>query len=376
MEFDEQSPLVSLVTLNFNGLRFLKDLFDSIRQVTYPNLEIIMVDNDSSDESVHFVRENYPEVKIIRNVENLMYAGGNNEGLKVAAGKYICLINNDVDVDPGFIEPIVEAFETRERLGAAQPKILAMQERERLEYAGACGGFIDWLGYPFLRGRIFFTTEMDDGQYDQPVGLFWASGACIFLRKEALEDIGYIDVDFVMHQEEIDLCWRLRLAGWDIQCIPDSRVWHHVGGTLDKDSPRKTYWNFRNNIFLLMKNLSAPNLLIRLPIRIPLDMVACGLELVKGHFANALAILKAYSWLISHIPLILRKRRITQQRRRLSDQQVLNRMYPGSIVFEYFILKRRKFSQLLFLKKWLAKNQDPLITPLPFKKKTIEAVTS
>ncbi|RMF58068.1 MAG: glycosyltransferase family 2 protein, partial [Calditrichaeota bacterium] len=271
-------------------------------------------------------------------------------------------------------EPIVEAFEKDPALGAAQPKILGMELRDHLEYAGACGGFLDWLGYPFLRGRLFFTTEKDEGQYDQPIGLFWASGACIFLRKQTLEEVGYIDEDFIMHQEEIDLCWRIRLMGWDIKSIPASRVWHHVGGTLDQDSPRKTYWNFRNNIFLLIKNLSPGNLLLRLPLRIPLDMVAMGLELLKGHFRNAAAVAKAYGWLITHIPLMLRKRRITQQMRRVSDREVLNRMYPGSIVFEYFILKRKKFSQLLYLSRWLERIAETPGEGSPFKKKSVETV--
>ena len=239
MGFVGEAPLVSLITLNYNGKRYLKDFFESIRLLTYPNIEIIMVDNCSSDDSVAYVESNYPEVQILPNPENYMYARGNNEGIKIAKGKYFCILNNDVVVDPGFIEPAVQALEENDAVGAAQPKILAMQEKDRLEYAGACGGFIDVFGYPFLRGRLFFTTEKDQGQYDTPVGLFWASGACFFLRKEAVYDVGFFDEDFNLHQEEIDLCWRLRLMGWDIISLPQARIWHYVGGTLDQDSPRK-----------------------------------------------------------------------------------------------------------------------------------------
>ncbi|NIV15450.1 MAG: glycosyltransferase [Aliifodinibius sp.] len=354
----EEKPLVSVVTLNFDGIRFLKDLFDSLRRCTYPNLEVIMVDNCSQDESVNFVKQNYPEVKIVENSENLMYTGGNNEGLKHAKGKYICLVNNDVDVDPGFIDPIVNAFESNARIGAAQPKILAMQERDRLEYAGACGGYIDWFGYPFLRGRLFFTTEKDEGQYDKPAELFWGSGACLFLRKDTLNEVGHFDEDFVLHQEEIDLCWRIRLAGWSIVSIPQSQIWHHVGGTLDKDSPRKTYWNFRNNLFLLFKNLSLGNLLIRLPLRVPLDFLALGIELFKGHFANARAVARAYLWLMTHFTLLRDKRRITQKQRKVPDKGIFKCVYPGSVVFEYFLLGRRKFSDLLFLKPKLGQIKE------------------
>lgn len=355
-----QWPLVSVVTLNFNGRRFLKGLFDSLRACTYPHLEILMVDNCSDDDSVAFVRENYPEVRIIENAENYMYSGGNNEGIRHARGKYICVLNNDVEVDPGFIEPVIEVLENDPEVGAAQSKLLGLQQRHMLEYAGACGGFIDWLGYPFLRGRVFFTTEEDQGQYDEPVEIFWASGACLFLRREAIEECGLLDEDFVMHQEEIDLCWRLHLRNWKIVCVPASRVWHYVGGTLDQQSPRKTYWNFRNNMFLLIKNLSLPGLLLRLPLRLPLDMVAMGVEFLKGHFTNGLAILKAYGWLLSHPGLILRKRREVQRLRRAPDREALRLMYPGSIVVEYFLLGRRKFSQLRRISRILVPYRAPV----------------
>ena len=346
-------PLVSIVTLNFNGLRFLPELFRSLRQLTYPKLEIIMVDNFSDDESVSYVEKHFPEVKIVRNPQNYMYAKGNNVGLQHAKGKYICLLNNDVEVDPHFIEPLVAALENNPRIAAAQPKILGLQKRDYLEYAGACGGYIDWLGYPFLRGRIFFTTEKDKGQYDDPAGIFWASGACLFLRRKALEEVGLLDEEFVIHMEEIDLCWRLRLAGWEIVAIPQSRIWHFVGGTLDQANPRKTYWNFRNNIFLLIKNLSKRNLMMRLPIRILFDSLAFFSEFIKGHWRNAFAVVRAYWWVLKHLPLILQHRFHTQRLRKVADKEVLNRMYPGSIVLEYFILKRKRFSELLLWKKFL-----------------------
>jgi hypothetical protein len=219
-------PLVSILILNYNGKRFLKNLFDSLLQCTYPNLEIIMVDNASQDDSVAFVQTHYPQVKIHQNAENYMFARGNNEGLKVVSGKYVCVMNNDVEVAPDFIEPIVAAFENDARIAAVQPKILAMQMRDHFEYSGAAGGFLDRFGYPFVRGRIFQTIEKDEGQYDQPSRLFWASGACIFLRKSAIDLVGAFDPDFMMHMEEIDLCWRLQLRGWEVM----------VGSTISSNS--------------------------------------------------------------------------------------------------------------------------------------------
>jgi hypothetical protein len=356
MDVKFERPLVSIVTLNYNGRRFLKGLFDTLRQCTYPNYEVILVDNCSVDDSVEFTRQHYPEVKIHRNEQNYMYAGGNNVGLNIASGKYICLINNDVEVHPGFLEPMVEAFEKNPRMAAGQPKILSMLQRDYFEYAGASGGFIDWLGYPFTRGRILFFIEKDEGQYQDPVELFWASGACIFLRKAALEETGLLDEDFILHQEEIDLCWRIHLMGWKIYAVPQSNIWHFVGGTLDQGNPRKNYWNFRNNMFLLLKNLSLGNLILRIPLRIPLDMLALLMELFKGHLAGAMAIARAYFWIITHISTILKKRADVQSRRKIPDKQALRLVYPGSIVFEYYILGHKKFSQLSFSRRILSLN--------------------
>lgn len=355
LEPGHQKPLLSILIVNFNGLKFLKTCFDSLRKCAYPNREIIFIDNCSTDSSVEFVRRTYPEVKIVQNSENYMFARGNNEGIKIAGGKYICLLNNDVEVDAGFIEPIIEVFEKDPTIGACQSKLLEMQNRRHLEYTGACGGFIDWAGYPFLRGRIMNETEPDKGQYEDPLPLFWASGACLFLRKEALEESGLFDEDFQLHMEEIDLCWRLRLAGWVIYSIPQSKIWHHGGGTLDHNNPVKIYYNFRNNIFMLVKNLQTANLIIRLPIRFFLDAIAFVRSLVVAQFSMALAILKAYGWLFSHLGAIYRKRRPVQQQRKIPDKNLLRLMYPGSIVFEFFLLGKKRFSDLIFYDKFMGR---------------------
>lgn len=348
-------PLVSILIVNFNGIRFLKNCFNSLRNCTYPNLEILFIDNCSTDNSVEFVNQNYPEVKVIQNAENFMFARGNNEGIKIAKGKYICLLNNDVEVDAGFIEPIIDVFEKYPKVGACQSKLLEMQNRNHLDYTGACGGYIDWFGYTFLRGRIMNETESDQGQYDESVAIFWTSGACMFIRREALQPSGLLDEDFQLHMEEIDLCWRLKLNGWNLYSIPDSKIWHHGGGTLNHNDPIKIYYNFRNNIFMLAKNLSSLNLFIRLPLRFILDAIALLRSLILFQFKMAIAILKAYSWILTHIGLIYQKRRQVQKARQKTDREVLYLMYPGSIVFEFFLLGKKRFSDLIFHQKFMAK---------------------
>jgi GT2 family glycosyltransferase len=350
-----KQPLVSIVILNYNGLKFLKDVFDSLLEGSYPNLEIIMVDNRSSDESVEFVQRHYPEVIIHQNPENYKYARGNNEGIKISKGKYICLLNNDVKVSPGFVEPIIDYFENDPKVGAAQPKILDFSNRINLEYAGACGGYLDWLGYPFLRGRLFNITERDSGQYDEPLQIFWASGACIFFRAATLHEVGSLDESFELHMEEIDLCWRLHLTGWKIVSVPQSVIWHHGGGTLSQFSPQKVYYNFRNNIFTVIKNFSTLNLIIRLPLRFLLDIIALLRSLAILQFAMGLAIAKGYLWLLFHIPILWVHRRQSQAKRIMMEREVLNTMYPGSIVLEFFVLKRQRFSDLLFFKKFMSR---------------------
>ncbi|GAB4371905.1 MAG: glycosyltransferase family 2 protein [Calditrichia bacterium] len=342
----KQNILVSIITVNWNGLEYLKRLFASLQNISYKPVEIILVDNASSDESVHFTRENYPAVKIIRNKQNYMYARGNNEGIREASGEIVCLINNDVEVDPGFIEPVIEVFRNDPTVAACQSKILDLNQPDQFEYAGAAGGFIDHFGYPFMRGRVFFTLEKDHGQYDSDINLFWGSGACLFLRKSALDEVGLLDESFILHQEEIDLCWRLRLQNWNIRFVSRSKVWHKGGGTLSAENPRKVYWNYRNNIFLLVKNLSIVNLIKILTARLFLDSAAFLGELVKGKIRSSLSIIKGYVWVLMHLKLILQKRKSIQSTRKVDDHKIFGLVYPGSIVWEYFVRGRKHFSQL------------------------------
>ncbi len=342
----DSHPLVSLITASYNGRAFLHGLLESLQACRYPRLEIIVVDNASTDDSVAFVRSQYPQVQVIENPRNFRFARANNIGMARARGEIIGLINNDVVVDPEFLEPIVEAFQTDARLGAAQPKILDLQRPGYLEYAGACGGFLDRLGYPFLRGRLFDHVEPDVGQYDSPLQIFWGSGAALFLRKSALEEVGGLDEAFELHMEEIDLCWRLHLAGWRIAALPASRVWHHGGGTLAQHHPRKFYWNFRNNLMLLIKNLSAGRLAWVLPARLALDALALLHQCLMGQWRHAAFIARAYGWLLAHLPQLMAIRAANRPWRTRGARHTETLLYPGSIVREYFLCWRRRFSEL------------------------------
>ncbi len=339
-------PLFSIIVVNYNGLSFLKGCFDSLLGTTYPSVEILMVDNGSTDGSVPFVERNYPQVKLIKSPTNLSYSGGNNLGIRHASGDYIVLLNNDTEVTPGWLEPLAEEFASDRTIAACQPKILMMTDRSSFEYSGAAGGYMDWFGYPFLRGRIFDVIEQDHGQYQNQVDLFWTSGAAMAIRKSVLDEIGLLDEDFVLHMEEIDLCWRMHLMGYRLRARPDAVIYHFGGGTLGRDQVAKLYYNIRNSIFMLLKNVSARRLFWVLPIRSLLDLAFLFKSLFTLDVKRAAAVPAAYAWLLIHLRLILKKRREIQRRRTVSDMAIDPLLYPGSLVVAYFIGRKRTFTEL------------------------------
>jgi GT2 family glycosyltransferase len=340
------TPRFSVVIPNYNGLIYLQDCFNSLRKSNYPNLEIILVDNGSTDESVAFVEQNFPEVKIIRSDTNLSYSGGSNLGIQHATGKYVVLLNNDTEVTPGWLNPLLEEFESDSQLAACQPKILSMSDHAMFEYAGAAGGFMDRLGYPFLRGRIFDTLEKDDGQYDDPIDLFWTSGAAMAIRKQVLDESGLLDEGFVLHMEEIDLCWRMHLLGYRLRIRPDAVIYHHGGGTLGAEKMSKMYYNHRNSIFMLFKNYSLKRLLLIFPIRFLLDMALIMKSALALDWKRAFAVINAYLWLITHPRLLLRKRRDTQELRRIGDRDIDPYLLGGSLVLRYYLLRKKTFTEM------------------------------
>jgi GT2 family glycosyltransferase len=334
-------PSVAVVILNWNGIAYLKQFLPSVCASTYPNLEIIVGDNASSDDSVAFVHENYPNVKTIINDQNYGFAGGYNKVLNQLNHDYFVLLNSDVEVLPNWIEPVIRLMESDSNIVAAQPKILSHSNKSSFEYAGAAGGFIDQFGYPFCRGRVLDTLELDNGQYNESSEVFWASGAAFFIKRANWLEMEGLDEDFFAHMEEIDLCWRLKNEGYKIMYCADSQVYHVGGGTLQAENPFKTYLNFRNNLVLLQKNLPAGKATIIIFVRFWLDFITLIKFLIDGKFKNALAINHAHFYFIINII-----KNIPKSRNIKKTKFNAKGLFNGSIVWEYFINKKKHFSSL------------------------------
>jgi hypothetical protein len=306
-----------------------------------------MIDNNSTDDSVEYVQQKYPEVKIIQTGSDAGYSRAYNIGFTKAKRTYFVLLNNDVKVKQDWLEPLVNASEQEPETGALQPKLLSLRKPDEFEYAGASGGYIDAFGYPFSRGRIFQTVEKDNGQYDDIVRVFWTTGAAMFLRSDILTETGDLDADFVHHMEEIDLCYRINLAGYTLKVIPESVVYHYGGGTIKYESYSKLYWNHRNSIFMMFKNMGSKKLVGFLIKRFGLDLITLIQSLIKLNYKQFIAIFHAYLWLISHPHLLIKKRKHVQRKRKVSDHELSSLIYDKSIAYQYFIKKRRTFNKLL-----------------------------
>jgi GT2 family glycosyltransferase len=334
-------PTVAVVILNFNGKKYLEQFLPSVLMPVYLNVQVIVADNGSSDGSIEFLRENFPKVIILDLEKNSGFAGGYNKALAKVDADIFVLLNSDVEVTPGWIEPVVELFETNEKIAAIQPKIRSYHNKEYFEYAGAAGGWIDSLGYPFARGRVFDTLEKDNGQYDDVQNVFWATGAALFIRSSVWRSAGGFDETFFAHQEEIDLCWRIQLMGYKIVVCPQSTVYHVGGGTLPKGE-QKQYLNFRNNLMMLSKNLSGLEKVLIIPARIILDWAFAFKQMFSGESSSARAIFRAHWFFIRHIVKPSTSTAITKKP--LRD---LEGVYNGSLVFKYFISGRKFFSQIV-----------------------------
>ena len=327
---------IAVVILNWNGIKLLEQFLPSVIQFSQ-NATIYVADNASTDDSVNFVQQNFPTVKIIENTGNHGFAKGYNDALKEVNAEIYALVNSDIEVTENWLKPIIETFDSEKNTAIIQPKILDFKNKEYFEYAGAAGGFIDKFGYPFCRGRIFDTLEKDHGQYDDNCEIFWASGACFFIRKEVYDELEGFDESFFAHQEEIDLCWRSLNEGYTIKFNPDSVV-HHVGGaTLEQGNPRKTYLNFRNSLLMLVKNLPKKGLFFIIFFRMVLDAIAGVRFLMQGKFKHVLAILHAHFSFYCLSILYLRKRK---------DFQMQKYYTVKSIVFLYYIKKLVVFKEI------------------------------
>jgi len=333
---------IAIVILNWNGRQHLEKYLPSVVEFSDSAIaRIIVADNGSTDDSVLFVRSNYPMIDLIEMDRNYGFAGGYNKALEQVDADILCLLNSDVRVTEGWLKPVVNLFETDVEIAAIQPKILSDREHTRFEHAGAAGGFIDKYGYPFCRGRIMNEIENDSGQYNVQTDIFWASGACLFIRNELFIKAGGFDADYFAHMEEIDLCWRLKNQGYRIIYTPESTVFHWGGATLEYNNPRKLFLNFRNSLWTLYKNYTGKNLGWTLFRRMIIDTFAIAKYFLTFDLKNTAAIIKA------HIAFHRSKRRIRFQRQKLMSQVKTARhpeILEQSIVWQFFLYSRKRFS--------------------------------
>lgn len=331
---------VAIVILNWNGYEMLKTYLPSVIEHSKINdCAVVVIDNNSSDNSLALLESEYPMVDVVRLDKNYGFAGGYNHGLKSIDAYYYVLLNSDVRVSDKWLEPIIDFMDKNLGVAACQPKLRSDREPERFEYAGAAGGFIDKYGYPFCRGRVFECVERDCGQYDDVTEIFWASGAALFVRTEMFWEVGGFDETFFAHMEEIDLCWRLKNRGYSIFCIPDSVVYHLGAATLKKENPFKTYLNFRNNLYMLHKNLPDKSLNRVLFARFLLDYLSVIVFVVSLKFKSALAVVKARKDFKKNKFLYVRK---------LKDNEVMRwPVFNFSIVFRYYVSDCNTFKKLL-----------------------------
>ncbi len=331
---------VAVVILNYNGAQFLEQFLPSVVKYSQ-KAEVIVADNASTDQSIQFLRENYPRIRLIVFGKNLGYTGGYNQAISQLDHQYCILLNSDVEVTTNWIEPIITYMDNNPDTVACQPKILDFNNKDRFEYAGASGGFIDYMGYPYCRGRIFDRLESDHGQYNKTTEIAWATGACMFVRTSEFKTAGGFDIDFFAHMEEIDLCWRFRLMGKSIYCIPESKIYHIGGGTFNKPNPRKTYLNFRNNLSLLFKNETKINLCWKLPFKFCLDWAAVLKFGLDDSWTHGRAVLCAQWDFIFLIPKNIRKRKKIDHKNAysLSNSRFL-------LPYQYFIKGKNTFEQV------------------------------
>tara|TARA_B100001146_G_scaffold225062_1_gene246100 strand:- start:709 stop:1716 length:1008 start_codon:yes stop_codon:yes gene_type:complete len=329
---------IAIVILNWNGRHLLEKFVPVVLEHSAEQATVYVADNASTDDSVAFLDENFPQVKVIRNTTNGGYAKGYNEALQHLNEDLFILMNSDIATSKGWLGSIIKNFEENPQLGAAQPKILDLKRPDHFEYAGAGGGFLDYFGYPFCRGRLFDTLEKDQGQYDDTLPVFWASGACLVVRKKAFYEAGALDESFFAHQEEIDLCWRIQAVNYKVYHIGSSQVYHLGGATLEQMNPQKTFLNFRNNLMLLLKNVSGFRVWGILFLRMCLDGIAAIKFLAQWKSKHCFAIIRAHFAFYSKIGSVLKQRRKTPKIRRYSITK--------SVVWQYFVLGKKYYNDI------------------------------
>lgn len=335
---------LAIVILNWNGRRLLEQFLPTLLSFIPDFAEVIIADNASTDDSIDFLKMNHPTIRIIQNSENYGFAKGYNLALQQVDAEYYCLLNSDIEVTENWVLPVMELLDSHPEIAAVQPKLRSYMEREKFEYAGASGGFMDKYGYPFCRGRVFDTVEIDENQYDTSIDIFWATGAALFVRRSVYWEVGGMDDDFFAHMEEIDLCWRIKNAGYRIVVEPKSLIYHVGGGTLPKQNPFKTYLNFRNNHFLLIKNLPRHRLFPTLMVRLLLDNVAALSFLLKGNGKDFAAVYRAHAAVVKQYAKMKKKR---------SGENFLAYKDVSQLpcLVAYYLKKQKYFNGIHFVKK-------------------------
>lgn len=332
---------IAIVILNWNGRALLEEFLPSVVAHSLEGI-IYLADNASTDDSINFVKTHYPEVQIIKNNSNGGYAKGYNDALKQVPEPIYCLLNSDIEVTPQWLEPILDVFHSDQKTGIIQPKILDYKKKTHFEYAGAAGGFIDRYGYPYCRGRIFNVMEEDLGQYDDIEDIFWASGACLFIRKSLFETLQGFDDSFFAHMEEIDLCWRAHNLGYTVKYVGTSTVYHVGGATLNNNHPQKTYLNFRNNLYTITKN--APDKVVPILFtRMVLDGFAGVKFMSELKFKHLLAVLRAHGSFYSNLPKLIKERKIIKSQNPIQNPKSYYKV--KSIVWRHFVKKKDRFEQ-------------------------------
>ena len=341
----DSSIKTAVVILNWNGQKILEEFLPSVvKNTTLRDTKIIVADNGSTDNSLGFLSENYPSIEQIILDKNYGFAEGYNRALKQVNTKYFVLLNSDVEVSENWLEPLVAYLDAHEEVAACMPKILSYRQKTYFEYAGAAGGFIDKYGYPFCRGRILANLEIDQKQYDTPINVFWTTGACMIVRSEIFNALNGFDESFFAHMEEIDLCWRIQHAGYSLACLPQSHVFHLGGGTLKTDNPRKIYFNFRNNLFMLVKNLPQKKFKRTMLTRLFLDSLSAAVFLVTLKFSHFAAVIKAHFSFYKSLKTLLKKRKEILETSKIAE---VPNIYKKSIVLKFFkSSKKLKFSEI------------------------------
>ena len=345
--------IVSVIIPHHNNSKILVECINSLYQSTFKNLEIIVVDNNSTDSSCKIISNQFPNVIIQKSAINLGYAGGCNLGSRFAKGRYLLFINNDTIIDKNCIKNLLFKLESDPQISSVQPKIININNPLYFDYAGASGGFIDYLVFPFSRGRIFNLIEEDRSQYQNSIKIFWASGACFLTRKEVFKKVGGFDDSLFAHMEEIDYHWKCHLANYDVWVEPNSILYHHGGLTLKPNSPQKTYLNHRNSLVLLLSNYSLIRSILFFIIRIPLEFISSLKDLLNFRLMHFINHYIAFIWVILHFKLINRRRKFIKKIRVVKDKDIFNKkiILNKSIVISYFLFRVKKFKDLNWLNK-------------------------